>query len=198
MPKIILDITLSITGIVFLAPLFIIISVLIKLDSPGPVFFRQERIGKNGHTFRIYKFRSMTEAQEKNSLKITIGGDKRITKTGHLLRKYKIDELPQLFNVLSGNMSLVGPRPEVAEYVNHYSQRDKDIILSVRPGITDFASIRFRNESDILAHEENPQQAYIAKILPRKLRYCRFYVQKRSLLLDLQIIWMTLMAVARG
>ncbi len=192
------DLILSTIGIIILSPLFIIIAILIKLDSNGPVFFMQERIGRNGKKFRICKFRSMAVVQASDSLKITVGADRRITQTGHFLRKYKIDELPQLFNVLAGDMSIVGPRPEVEEYVNHYSQYNKNKVLSVRPGITDLASIRFRNESDILALEANPNEAYITKILPRKLRYYRFYVQKQSLCLDMKIIWMTIMAVVRG
>jgi len=133
----------------------------------------------------------MATKQLPGSLQITVGKDARITNMGYFLRKYKIDELPQLFNVLSGNMSLVGPRPEVEQYVNYYSKNDKEILLSVRPGITDLASIRFRNESEILAKENNPQQAYIKKIMPRKLRYCRFYVKKQSFCLDIKIIFMT-------
>ena len=165
--KRILDITLSIIGIIALAPLFILIAILIKRDSEGPVFFLQERVGKDCKTFRIFKFRTMTTKQNSGSLQITVGSDSRITKIGSYLRKYKIDELPQFFNVLCGQMSLVGPRPEVQEYVNYYSQRDKDLVLSMRPGITDLAS----------------------------LRYCRFYAQKQSFLLDIKIMWMTVMAI---
>lgn len=197
MAKRIFDIIISLLGIILLAPLFLLITLFIKIDSPGSAFFRQERIGKNGVKFFIYKFRSMKISQNSNDSKITIGHDSRITKFGHILRKYKIDELPQLFNVLIGDMSIVGPRPEVAEYVNHYSPQNKAIILSVRPGITDFASIFFRNESAILGISANPQYDYINKILPRKLRYCRFYVQKQSFMLDIKIIWMTILAVTK-
>jgi len=198
MTKRIFDITLASIGIILLAPLFVIIAAIIKRDSEGNVFFRQERIGKNGNKFRIFKFRSMATMQNSGSLKITVGDDIRITKIGGFLRKYKIDELPQLFNVLAGEMSIVGPRPEVEEYVNHYSPHNKNVVLSVRPGITDLASIRFRSESDILALEANPAEAYINKILPRKLRYYRFYVKKQSMILDIKIIWMTIMAVVKG
>jgi lipopolysaccharide/colanic/teichoic acid biosynthesis glycosyltransferase len=195
MTKRIFDIIASIIGIALLAPLFIIIAILIKLDSKGSVFFMQERIGRNGCKFRICKFRTMQTIQSSDSLKITIGTDTRITKTGSFLRKYKIDELPQLFNVLAGQMSIVGPRPEVEEYVNYYSKINEDIVLSVRPGITDLASVRFRNESDILTEYDNPEKAYIEKILPRKLRYCRFYVERQSICLDIKIIWITILAI---
>lgn len=196
--KRLLDITLSLLGIMVLAPVFIIIAILINRDSEGGVFFRQERVGKNGKIFRIFKFRSMAVVQAEGSLKITVGADRRITKIGAFIRKYKIDELPQLFNVLIGEMSLVGPRPEVEEYTKLYSPLDKKLVLGLRPGITDIASLRFRNESEILAKEANPQEAYIKKIMPRKLRYCRFYARKKSLALDLKIIWMTVMAVVGG
>lgn len=198
MPKLILEISFASLGIILLAPFLIIISILIKLDSSGPIFFRQERIGLHGIKFKIFKFRTMAVAQAQNSLKITIGNDSRITKIGRILRKYKLDELPQLFNVLLFDMSLVGPRPEVAEYVNHYSQQNKDKVLSVRPGITDLASVRFRNESELLSKESNPESAYINKILPRKLRYYRFYVQKQSICLDMKIICMTFSAIIKG
>jgi len=193
--KRIFDIITSAIGIIILSPLFIIIAALIKLDSQGSVFFMQERIGLNGSKFCIFKFRTMTTKQSLDSPKITVGGDARITKIGHFLRKYKIDELPQLFNVLYGNMSIVGPRPEVEEYVNYYSKNDKEKVLSVRPGITDLASIRFRNESEILARQNNPHQAYIEKIMPRKLRYCRFYAKNQSIGLDMKIICMTANAI---
>lgn len=196
MTKRIFDIALSAIGILILVPLFIIIAILIKLDSRGPVFFRQERVGRNGNKFSIYKFRSMAQIQNPGGLRITIGNDRRITKVGHFLRKYKIDELPQLLNVFAGDMSIVGPRPEVEEYVKYYGTKN-EIVLSVRPGITDLASIRFRNESEILAKENNPQHAYINKILPIKLRYCRFYVQKQSFPLDIKIIWMTVLAIIK-
>lgn len=197
MTKRLLDIIFSSIGIIILSPLFMIIAILIRRDSEGPVFFRQERVGKDCKNFRIYKFRSMATMQKAGSLKITVGSDSRITKIGAFIRKYKIDELPQLFNVLRGEMSIVGPRPEVPEYVNYYSRRDKDIVLGIRPGITDIASLRFKNESEILAREENPQEAYIKKIMPRKLRYYRFYAKKQSVLLDIKIIWITIMAVLK-
>lgn len=189
MTKRFFDIVFSIFGLATLAPLFLAISILIKLDSPGTIFFRQQRIGKKGKPFRIFKFRTM---YDNNGLKITTGKDSRITKIGYLLRKYKIDELPQLLNIITGDMSFVGPRPEVPEFVSHYSQYNREIVLSVRPGITDIASVKFRNENDILTHEENPESAYITKILPKKLRYCRFYVKNQTLCGDIGIILKTL------
>lgn len=184
-------------GLSLLAHFFIIIAIIIKLDSKGPVFFRQERVGKGGHIFRIYKFRTMAAVQESGSSKITVGNDKRITKIGAVLRKYKIDELPQLINVLLGQMSIVGPRPEVAEYVAHYRERDKKIVFSIKPGITDLASIKFRNESEILAAEKNPHEAYIKKILPRKIKYYLFYARKNNICMDIWIIYRTILAVVR-
>jgi lipopolysaccharide/colanic/teichoic acid biosynthesis glycosyltransferase len=195
MLKRIFDLKCSILGLIILSPLFLIIAILIKLDSPGPIFFRQERVGKNGKPFRIYKFRTMQTAQATDSSKITVGKDSRITKIGHTLRRYKLDELPQLINILHGQMSIVGPRPEVPEYVKYYSDANRKIVLSVKPGITDIASIEFKDENNILANEANPQKAYIEKILPKKLRYCRFYVRKQSLCLDIAIIFKTLKAV---
>lgn len=197
MAKKIFDIVFAITGLVLLAPLFIAIAIIIKLDSIGPVFFRQERVGQNGRIFKIYKFRTMATLQSSEALKITVGADRRITKSGAILRKYKIDELPQLINILKGEMSFVGPRPEVAEYVKYYSDMDRAVVLSVKPGITDWASLKFKDENDILAKEENPEQAYINKILPIKLRYYRFYVKKRSVYMDIVIILQTIMAVVR-
>lgn len=137
----------------------------------------------------------MTSKHKGGELKITIGNDSRITNIGKTLRKYKIDELPQLINILKGEMSFVGPRPEVPEYVKYYSQKDRDIVLSVRPGITDIASIEFKDENAILSQEADPEKAYIEKILPKKLRYCRFYVKKQSLAYDVSIILKTLQAV---
>jgi lipopolysaccharide/colanic/teichoic acid biosynthesis glycosyltransferase len=193
--KRIFDIIFSSIGLILLAPLFIVIAVLIKVDSKGEVFFRQVRVGKNEVPFKIYKFRTMASKQKGSELKITIGNDRRITNIGKTLRKYKIDELPQLINILKGEMSFVGPRPEVQEYVKHYSKQNRDTVLSVRPGITDIASIEFKDENTILAKEADPEKAYIEKILPKKLRYCRFYVNNQSLCYDVFIILQTLKAV---
>jgi lipopolysaccharide/colanic/teichoic acid biosynthesis glycosyltransferase len=194
--KRIFDFVLSIIGLIFLAPLFLAIAIIIKFDSKGNAFFRQERVGENEKIFRIFKFRTMQTMQEKDSSKITIGKDSRITNIGHFLRKYKLDELPQLINILYGEMSFVGPRPEVPEYVKYYSDYNRKIVLSVKPGITDIASIKFKNENNILANEANPHQAYIERILPKKLRYCRFYVKKQSLCGDVAIILKTIKAIA--
>ncbi|PIR39924.1 MAG: hypothetical protein COV35_00260 [Alphaproteobacteria bacterium CG11_big_fil_rev_8_21_14_0_20_39_49] len=189
------DLIASFIGLIILSPVFIIIAVLIKTDSKGEVFFRQVRVGRGEKPFRIFKFRTMSVHQKKGSLQITTGGDSRITKVGAFLRKYKIDELPQLINVLKGEMSLVGPRPEVPKYVKHYSSENRNIIFSVRPGITDLASIEYKNENDILAGESAPEKAYIEKILPEKLKYCREYVEKQSFMYDIKIIFKTLKAV---
>lgn len=195
MIKKIFDFIVALLALFILLPFFLVVAVLIKADSKGAVFFRQTRVGKGGKLFKIYKFRTMEQVQPEGGLKITVGGDSRITKIGRALRKSKLDELPQLINIIKGEMSFVGPRPEVPEYVEHYSQQDKDIVLSVRPGITDLASIEFRDENDILAGEDEPEKAYIEKILPEKLKYCRFYVDNQSFFGDIAIILRTIKAV---
>ena len=195
--KRIFDLALSLTGVVLLAPLFLIIAFLIKRDSPGPVFFRQTRIGRNGEPFRIHKFRTMETQPSCGGLQLTVGSDPRITGTGQWLRKYKLDELPQLIDVIQGSMSLVGPRPEVPGYVAHYPEALKQVVLSVRPGITDNASIEYRDENAMLAKSDNPERDYIEKILPVKLDYYRRYVLERSLPGDIAIILRTLGAVFR-
>ena len=184
------DIAASGVGLLLLAPLLLGIAVWIKRDSPGPVFFRQERIGRHGQPFRIYKFRSMR--QDNTGLQITVGEDARITRSGRFIRVYKLDELPQLINVLLGDMSLVGPRPEVPRYVALYPADVRAEVLSVRPGITDLASVQYRSESTLLAQSSNPEQTYVDTILPAKLALCRQYVRERSFWLDLRIIGMTL------
>jgi lipopolysaccharide/colanic/teichoic acid biosynthesis glycosyltransferase len=193
--KRIFDLLCSITGLIFLSPAFLLLAILIKLDSPGPVFFMQTRIGQGGNPFRIHKFRTMTAEPVANSLQLTVGADPRITKTGRWLRKYKLDEIPQLIDVMRGKMSLVGPRPEVPKYVEHYPPHLKQIVLSVRPGITDIASIEYRDENDILAKSENPEKDYITKILPVKLEYYRRYVTERSMIGDIIIILRTFGAI---
>ena len=184
------DIAASGIGLLLLAPLLLGIAVWIKRDSPGPVFFRQERIGRHGQPFRIYKFRSMR--QNNAGLQITVGEDARITRSGRFIRAYKLDELPQLINVLLGDMSIVGPRPEVPRYVALYPAEVRAEVLSVRPGITDLASVQYRSESTLLAQSSNPEQTYVDTILPAKLALCRQYVRERSFWLDLHIIGMTL------
>lgn len=195
--KRIVDIILSTAGLVLLLPFFAIMAVWIKLDSPGPVFFRQTRVGRLGKAFRIYKFRTMVADAGSKGLPLTVGKDPRITASGGFLRHFKLDELPQLINVLKGEMSLVGPRPEVPRYVELYPIHIREKVLSVSPGITDFASIEYRDESLILARAKNPEAAYIEQILPEKLEYYQRYVSEHSLLVDLKIIMLTLKAIIR-
>ncbi len=184
------DFVASAAGLLLLSPLLLVIAAWIKRDSTGPVFFRQERVGLHGKTFRIYKFRSMRV--DNAGLQITVGADDRITPSGHFIRAYKLDELPQLINVLLGDMSLVGPRPEVPRYVAHYPADVREMVLSVRPGITDLASVKYRSESDLLARSSNPEQTYLEEILPAKLALCTEYVRNRSFWFDIQIIFMTI------
>lgn len=195
MTKRLFDILVSLCSLVLFAPLFAAIGFWIKLDSPGPVFFRQKRVGLHGRFFKIHKFRTMIVDAEVRGPQLTIGADARITSSGDFLRKYKLDELPQILDVLLGDMSLVGPRPEVPKYVACYPTEIRDLVLSVRPGITDLASIEFRNENAMLSRTTNPEQEYIDKILPLKLNYCKKYVSEQSLWLDLRIIWKTISKV---
>lgn len=191
MSKRIFDIIVSLVGLVLLLPAFVVIAVLIKLDSRGPIFFRQERIGKGLQPFRIYKFRTMVaDASHRGGL-ITFGDDPRITKVGWILRKAKLDELPQLINVLIGDMSLVGPRPEVRRYVELFRE-DYQQILAVRPGITDLASLRYRDEATILGQATNPEEEYVKRILPDKIALAKQYCWQSSLLFDLGVIMKTI------
>jgi lipopolysaccharide/colanic/teichoic acid biosynthesis glycosyltransferase len=194
MIKRLFDILASLVGLTLLAPLFVLIALSIKIDSAGPVFFRQQRVGRWGKPFHIFKFRTMT-ARTDETRQLTVGDDFRITRVGRFLRHYKIDELPQLINVLHGTMSLVGPRPEVPRYVAFYPPDARRIVLSVAPGITDWASILYREESRILGQAGDPEKAYVDTILPIKLRYYMRYVQERSFWTDLQIICKTLVAI---
>ena len=188
---------LSSFGLLTLSPIFLVLIVLIKLNSPGPAFFRQERVGRHGRLFRIHKFRTMVADAERQGLQITVGDDLRITSVGKWLRKYKIDELPQLLDVWSGNMSIVGPRPEVPNYVACYPEDIRNIVLSVRPGITDKASIEFRNENEIMSHSLDPNNTYISEILPVKLNYYVEYVNNQSLIGDIFLILRTFKAILR-
>ncbi|ALU43212.1 sugar transferase [Pseudoalteromonas rubra] len=197
MAKRLFDIFFSLLGILILLPFYLIIAILIKRDSPGNVIFKQKRVGKNGHEFHVYKFRTMVVDAESKGMKITVGRDPRITNLGHFLRKYKLDELPQIFNVLFGSMSFVGPRPEVKEYIDEYPEAVRKEVLSVKPGITDNASIEFREESNILSRSPDPRKTYIEDILPVKQRYYLDYVRDRSLLGDVKIIIKTIWEVAR-
>lgn len=184
------DIVASGLGIIVLSPLFLILAFWIELDSKGPVFYRQNRVGRFNKDFRMLKFRSMAEGSDKGSL-VTIGTrDSRITRAGYFLRKSKLDELPQLFNVLVGDMSLVGPRPEVRHYVNYWTPEQMHV-LDIRPGITDPASIKFRNESELLEQVEDPEKYYIEVIMQEKIKLYLDYVDNHSLWGDLCIIFKT-------
>lgn len=188
------DIVFSFLGLLLLSPLFIVLAVWIKCDSRGPVFYRQVRVGRHNRDFRIFKFRSMRVGSDKGSL-VTIGGrDPRITRSGYFIRKLKIDELPQLINVLTGDMSFVGPRPEVRKYVDMYTPEQLHV-LDVRPGITDLASILYRNENDLLATADDPERFYIETVMPDKLRINLQYVQNHSLWGDIKLIFKTLSVV---
>lgn len=197
MIKRLFDLLASGLGLLLLAPLLFFIALVIKLDSPGPVFFRQERVGRYGRPFLIHKFRTMVSNAESQGPQITVGADARVTHVGEWLRRYKLDELAQLIDVFVGDMSLVGPRPEVPRYVACYPDDVRDIVLSVKPGITDWASIEYKDENEILGNARNPQQAYVDEVLPVKLEYYVNYVRKRSLWGDIAIIFATLRALIR-
>ena len=189
--KRIFDVVFALIGLIVLSPLLLLIMLLIKLDSAGPIFFCQIRVGRFERPFLIYKFRTMRVATESDGLKLTVGEDPRITRLGQILRTTKLDELPQLLNVLVGEMSLVGPRPEVPEYVKHYPLEVRGIVFRVRPGITDWASIKMIDENKLLAQAENPEQAYLEQILPLKLAYAVKYVKTRSFGGDILLILCT-------
>jgi len=189
------DLVFSLSGLLFLTPVFLLISVWIKIDSQGPVFFRQSRVGRFGRLFDIYKFRTMCSDAESKGRQITVGDDPRITRSGRFLRRSKLDELPQLINVVKGEMSLVGPRPEVSRYVELYPEHLREKILSVSPGITDFASIEYKDENDILGEAEDPERAYIEQVMPVKLKYYERYVSERSLWGDFKLILATVKAI---
>ena len=197
MAKRLFDWWASTFGLLALAPVLLLLAVWIKLDSPGPVFFRQERVGRGGKLFRIHKFRTMVTDAERRGLQITVGADARVTRVGQWLRKYKLDELPQLLDVWLGHMSLVGPRPEVPRYVACYPAKVRDVVLSVRPGITDRASIEFKDENLILGRATNPDKAYVEEVLPIKLKYYVEYIETNSLLGDVKLIIRTLAALIR-
>lgn len=194
--KRIFDFTVSSIGIIIISPILLVISILIKLDSKGPILFKQIRVGKNGKPFKIFKFRTMVVDAEKKGMQITVGRDSRITKSGHVLRKTKLDELPQLFNVLTGEMSFVGPRPEVPRYVEMYDENQKSI-LKVRPGITDLASIKYRNENDLLAKSLDPEATYINEIMPKKIELNIEYLKNMSVLYDIKLIIRTVLVVIK-
>lgn len=190
-----LDAGVAAVALFLLWPVFAVVALWIKLDSPGPVFFRQERVGLRGVPFRIFKFRTMSHAQSPGGLQISSTDDARITRAGAFLRRTKLDELPQLLDVLRGTMSLVGPRPEVPRYVAEYPPAQRERLMSVRPGITDFASLRFRNEGDLLARAADPEREYIDVILPEKLRVASNYVEHATLSADARALGLTLRTV---
>lgn len=197
MAKRLFDWLASSLGLIVLSPVLLALGLWIKLDSPGPVFFRQERVGLGGRVFRIHKFRTMVTDAERRGLQITVGADARVTLVGNWLRKYKLDELPQLLDVWLGHMSLVGPRPEVPRYVAFYPADVRELVLSVRPGITDRASIEFKDENEILGRAADPHMAYVNEVLPIKQRYYVTYVQGRTFWGDIGIIFATLRALIR-
>ena len=188
------DVIASGLGLIMLSPLFLILAIWIKLDSKGPVFYRQIRVGRNNKDFCIFKFRSMRVGADKGSL-VTIGGhDPRVTRSGYFIRKFKFDELPQLINVLVGDMSLVGPRPEVRHYVNYWTPEQMHV-LDVRPGITDPASIKFRNENELMEQAEDPEKYYIEVIMQEKIKLYLEYVEKHSFFYDLGLIFKTFFVI---
>ena len=190
------DFILSLVGLVVLAPIFIVLAIWIKIDSKGPVFYKQVRVGQNGIDFGLFKFRSMVVDADKKGL-ITVGGrDPRITRSGYFIRKYKLDELPQLINVLLGDMSLVGPRPEVRKYVELYTDEQQKV-LSVKPGITDYASIEYMDENEILGKSRDPEKTYIEEIMPEKIKYNMKYIQNKNVSEYFKIIFLTLLKIVR-
>jgi lipopolysaccharide/colanic/teichoic acid biosynthesis glycosyltransferase len=192
-----LDLLVATIGLLFLWPLFAGIALLIKLDSKGPVFFRQERIGQGLRKFMILKFRTMVDDAALKGRQITTSGDSRITRVGHVLRKTKMDELPQLINVLRGEMSLVGPRPEVPRYVELFRSEYQEI-LRVQPGITDLASLKYRSESEILDLAADPEHEYVTRLLPDKIALAKEYVRRSSFCFDMSLIFRTVLRVFGG
>ena len=190
------DVFASGCGLILLSPLLLFIAIWVKFDSKGPVFFRQVRVGRYNKDFRIFKFRSMHVDADKGSL-VTIGGrDPRVTRSGYYIRKFKIDELPQLINVFIGDMSLVGPRPEVRHYVNYWNSEQMHV-LDVRPGITDPASIKFRNENELMEKVSDPEDYYINVIMQEKIKLYLEYVEKNSFLYDVKLIFQTFWVIMR-
>lgn len=185
------DITSSMIGLILISPLFIVLMILISLESKGGPFFKQVRVGRHNKDFKIFKFRTMFVGSDKKGL-LTLGDkDNRVTNVGYFLRKYKLDEFPQLINVIKGDMSVVGPRPEVRKYIDILSEEDKRL-LSVRPGITDYASIKFVNESEVLKNSSDPEKTYLEDILPEKVKLGLEYAEKANLATDLKIIFITI------
>ena len=196
MPKRLFDLLGASLALLLLLPLLLLLALAIKLDSPGPVFFRQERVGRHGRLFRIHKLRTMAVDAPARGLALTVGADPRITRVGARLRGLRLDELPQFIDVLAGDMSLVGPRPEVPRYVAHYPPELRERVLSVRPGITDPASLLFMHESELLAAAADPEREYIEVILPKKLQCAADYAQHATLWTDLRLLARTLRVLA--
>ena len=197
MAKRLFDLIVAALALVVLAPLLLVVAAIVRLDSPGPVFFRQERVGRHGVPFRIHKFRTMRHAPgSAPGPALTIGDDLRITRSGRWLRRSRIDELPQLLDVLAGSMSLVGPRPEVPRYVAHYPPALRERALAVRPGITDPASLEFIDEAALLARAADPEREYVEVILPRKVQRAADYAAQATLGTDLAVLWRTLRVLA--
>ena len=194
MAKRLFDIVFSLAALLLVSPILIGSAIWVALDSRGPIFFRQVRVGRGNREFRIYKFRTMRPNAERVGPQITVGADARVTRSGDFLRKYKVDELPQFLNVVLGDMSVVGPRPEVPRYVALYPAATRDVVLSVRPGITDLASIEYRDENRLLADSVDPEATYVGQIMPAKLALCEKYVRTRTFFGDLVIIVRTLKA----
>lgn len=197
MIKRLFDVVASGCGLLLLSPVFVLCALLVKFTSKGPVFFRQERMGRNGRPFQILKFRSMVQEAPKLGGALTAGHDPRVTKVGAVLRKLKLDELPQLINVLKGEMSFVGPRPEVRKYVEKYPQ-DYAELLKVRPGITDIASLKYRHETEILGTYADPERAYVEVILPDKIALGKEYIRRSSLAFDLKLMIMTVLRMSEA
>jgi lipopolysaccharide/colanic/teichoic acid biosynthesis glycosyltransferase len=196
MMKRVFDVIVAAVGLLLLTPILLLVSLLIKLDSPGPVFFTQERMGRKFRSFRIYKFRTMVPDAPQLGGKITAGADPRITRIGRYLRWAKVDELPQLFNVLKGDMSVVGPRPEVRQYVELF-RSDYEEILQVSPGITDLASVHYRHEAELLGRAENPEDRYVKEILPEKIKLAKEYLHRSSFFFDIVVLLKTFIAIVK-
>jgi lipopolysaccharide/colanic/teichoic acid biosynthesis glycosyltransferase len=192
------DIVAALVGLALVGLPMVVVAAWIKLDSPGPVFFRQERVGRGGRLFRIHKFRTMRVDAERLGPQLTVGRDPRLTRAGEFIRAHRLDELPQFFDVLLGHMSVVGPRPDVPRYVEMYPPHLKDRVLSVRPGMTDPASLEFRGEAELLARAEDPEREYREVILPRKLSLAASYADRASLASDLAIIGRTVKVLFLG
>ncbi len=196
MPKRLFDLAVAALALLLLSPLLLLVAAIVKLDSPGPVFFRQQRAGRHGVPFAIHKFRTMAAGAP--GLSLTVGADPRITRSGAWLRRTRIDELPQFIDVLQGHMSIVGPRPEVLRYVAHYPPALRERALAVRPGMTDPATLAFIDEAGLLARAADPEREYIDVILPAKLRQAADYAERATLWTDMAVLWATLRRLARG